>query len=401
MRACRRCRCSTNTASPKRNQNGKLVTISASKWLDQNRAVEQMTWCPGRAEADPETGWWWTAAGSSGRASRASISTARRASSWAMPRRPRRGSTTCARVFTRTMPTISSTGWRTACSARARRSTTRWCWAASRASARTRCLSRSSTPSGRGISTRSRRANCSGDFNGFVKSVILRVNEARDLGEVNRFDFYDHTKIYTAAPPDVLRVDEKNLREYYVFNVSRLDHHHQPQDRRHLSAGRRPPPLRRVVRLHTKEEFSPRILAAALGLVATGGYRARRGLSHRARPLRLRPEGAAAEDRGVLGDRGGQPRTGERCALRRNRGAGRTRRDHHRAAGRHERRAGLDDRAENTSGSCRHRLKDSGYSVFRKPQDQERAVAVRRSPGAALRQGQFARRRTAESRSEF
>jgi hypothetical protein len=49
--------------------------------------------------------------------------------------------------------------------------------------------------------------------------VILRVNEARDLGEIDRFSFYDHTKIYTAAPPDVLRVDEKHLREHYVFNV--------------------------------------------------------------------------------------------------------------------------------------------------------------------------------------
>jgi hypothetical protein len=57
-----------------------------------------------------------------------------------------------------------------------------------------------------------------GRFNGFLKSVILRVNEARDLGEVNRFTFYDHSKIFAAAPPDVLRVDEKNLREYYVFN---------------------------------------------------------------------------------------------------------------------------------------------------------------------------------------
>jgi hypothetical protein len=57
-----------------------------------------------------------------------------------------------------------------------------------------------------------------GSFNGFVRSVILRVNEARDLGEVNRFSFYDYTKIYTAAPPDVLRVNEKHLREYYVFN---------------------------------------------------------------------------------------------------------------------------------------------------------------------------------------
>jgi hypothetical protein len=57
-----------------------------------------------------------------------------------------------------------------------------------------------------------------GRFNGFVKSVILRINEARDLGETDRFKFYDHFKVYAAAPPDVLRVDEKNLREHYVFN---------------------------------------------------------------------------------------------------------------------------------------------------------------------------------------
>jgi hypothetical protein len=44
------------------------------------------------------------------------------------------------------------------------------------------------------------------------------VSEARDLGDVNRFQFYDHMKAYTAAPPDVLRVDEKNLREYAVLN---------------------------------------------------------------------------------------------------------------------------------------------------------------------------------------
>ncbi|MGY4597724.1 hypothetical protein ACVWXL_005470 [Bradyrhizobium sp. GM22.5] len=58
-----------------------------------------------------------------------------------------------------------------------------------------------------------------GRFNGFLRSVILRISEARDLGEVNRFAFYDHLKTIAAAPPDVLRVDEKNLREYYVFNV--------------------------------------------------------------------------------------------------------------------------------------------------------------------------------------
>lgn len=58
-----------------------------------------------------------------------------------------------------------------------------------------------------------------GRFNGFVKSVILRISEARDLGDVDRFAFYDHLKAYAAAPPDVLRVDEKHLREYAAFNV--------------------------------------------------------------------------------------------------------------------------------------------------------------------------------------
>lgn len=58
-----------------------------------------------------------------------------------------------------------------------------------------------------------------GRFNGFVKSVILRISEARDLGDINRYAFYDHLKLYTAAPPDVLRCDEKNLREYAVLNV--------------------------------------------------------------------------------------------------------------------------------------------------------------------------------------
>ena len=34
----------------------------------------------------------------------------------------------------------------------------------------------------------------SGRFNGFLKSVILRVNEARDLGDVDRFKFYDNMR---------------------------------------------------------------------------------------------------------------------------------------------------------------------------------------------------------------
>ena len=58
-----------------------------------------------------------------------------------------------------------------------------------------------------------------GRFNGFLKSVVLRVNEVTDMGEFDRFKLYSHMKTMLAAPPDTLRVDEKNLREHYVFNV--------------------------------------------------------------------------------------------------------------------------------------------------------------------------------------
>jgi hypothetical protein len=57
-----------------------------------------------------------------------------------------------------------------------------------------------------------------GRFNGYLKSVILRVSEVRDLGEFNRYQFYEHMKAYLAAPPDVLRVDEKNVPEHDVMN---------------------------------------------------------------------------------------------------------------------------------------------------------------------------------------
>jgi hypothetical protein len=62
--------------------------------------------------------------------------------------------------------------------------------------------------------------NMTGQFNGYLKSVILRVSEARDLGEVNRYSFYEHMKTYTASPPDVHRVNEKNLKEHYILNCN-------------------------------------------------------------------------------------------------------------------------------------------------------------------------------------
>jgi hypothetical protein len=48
-----------------------------------------------------------------------------------------------------------------------------------------------------------------GRFNEHAKNVILRVGEVRDLGDISRYEFHDAMKVYTAAPPDVLHVDEK------------------------------------------------------------------------------------------------------------------------------------------------------------------------------------------------
>lgn len=55
-------------------------------------------------------------------------------------------------------------------------------------------------------------------FNGYVKSVVLRISEARDL-EVNRYQFYEHSKIYMASPPDVFTCNEKHINQHSVFNV--------------------------------------------------------------------------------------------------------------------------------------------------------------------------------------
>jgi hypothetical protein len=59
-----------------------------------------------------------------------------------------------------------------------------------------------------------------GSFNEFVRSVVLRISEAKDLGEFDRFAFHDATKTLMAAPPDTLRVNPKYVRPYYVFNVT-------------------------------------------------------------------------------------------------------------------------------------------------------------------------------------
>ena len=114
-------------------------------------------------------------------------------------------------------------------------------------------------------------AHLLGQFNSFVKSVILRINEGRDLGDIDRFKFYDHTKIYTAAPPDVLRVNEKHLKEYYVLNCLGLiittnhktDGLYLPaDDRRHYVAWSN----------YQKEDFPADYWNELWGFYADGGF---------------------------------------------------------------------------------------------------------------------------------
>jgi hypothetical protein len=61
-----------------------------------------------------------------------------------------------------------------------------------------------------------------GTYTDYRQSVILRISEAKDMGEFksNRYDFYEATKILGAAPPDTFIVNEKYGRKYYVVNVT-------------------------------------------------------------------------------------------------------------------------------------------------------------------------------------
>ena len=255
---------------PKLAANGKPVTLAPTLWLDQNRPVEQMTWCPGHpmliADRLVVTGGW---------IERPEVT------SFNLYRPPRLkiGEAALAKPWLDHINSIYSPD-DTAHIVR---------WLAHRVQRPAEKINHALVLGGaQGIGKDTllepakhavgpwnfqeiTPTHLLGRFNGFVKSTILRVSEARDLGEVDRFSFYDRTKIYTAAPPDVLRVDEKNLREHYVFNCLGLivttnhktDGIYLPgDDRRHFVAwsGR------------TKEDFSPQYWNELWSWYQAGGY---------------------------------------------------------------------------------------------------------------------------------
>ena len=244
----------TKAGRPKRDKNGKVVALRATRWLDQNQRVEGMTWCPGQPMLIKDRlvvhGGWIERKGVTCfnlyRPPRVQLGNAADAKPWIDH---------VYRIFGKEDGSHSIK------------------WLAHRVQRPGEKINHALVLGGeQGIGKDSllepvKRAvgpwnfhevsptHLLGRFNSFAKSVILRVNEGRDLGDIDRFKFYDHTKIYTATPPDVLRVDEKHLREHYVFNVlgSIITTNHKtdglylpPDDRRHYVAWSN----------HTKEDFA-------------------------------------------------------------------------------------------------------------------------------------------------
>lgn len=139
-------------------------------------------------------------------------------------------------------------------------------------------------------------------FNGYLRSVVLRISEAHDLGDNHRNTFYEHLKGITAAPPEMLRVDEKNTPEYYIVNVCgviittnhRLGAVYLPAEDRRTYVAWSP---------RIQADFDPDYWRELWGwYYKEGGIRPRRRLSLHPRPLRFRFQGTTAEDRGLLGD---------------------------------------------------------------------------------------------------
>jgi hypothetical protein len=234
----------TKTGRPKL-KDGKPELIKASAWIDRNRAVEQLTWCPGMPIMIPDRlvaadGGWITRKGVTTfnfyRLPDVKLGDAKQATPWLDHVR---------KVFVE--------------------ADAEHCirWFAHRVQRPGEKLNHALVLGGvPGIGKDSMLAPVKyavgpGNFhsilpthllepyNDYAKSVVLRVSEAHDLGEISRYAFYERTKIYAAAPPDVLRINEKFLRQYYALNFVGLiittnykvgGLYLTPDDRRHYFA---------------------------------------------------------------------------------------------------------------------------------------------------------------------
>ncbi|WP_128925607.1 bifunctional DNA primase/polymerase [Bradyrhizobium guangxiense] len=93
------------------------------------------------------------------------------------------------------------------------------------------------------------------EWNDYLVSVVLRINEVHDLGGESRYAFYDGTKDVITNPPEAHRINTKNIPQYAAENVcgvimtsNHLDALYlAPDDRRHFVC----------VSTKTQEDFGP------------------------------------------------------------------------------------------------------------------------------------------------
>ncbi|MGB3044565.1 MAG: DUF5906 domain-containing protein [Xanthobacteraceae bacterium] len=57
------------------------------------------------------------------------------------------------------------------------------------------------------------------EFNGYLKSVMLRIDEIHDLGGESKYAFHDRTKPVLAAPPASHEINEKHIPHHSARNV--------------------------------------------------------------------------------------------------------------------------------------------------------------------------------------
>jgi hypothetical protein len=58
------------------------------------------------------------------------------------------------------------------------------------------------------------------DFNGYLKAVLLRIDEVHDLGGESKYAFHDRTKTVIAAPPPSHRINVKHVPHHAALNVN-------------------------------------------------------------------------------------------------------------------------------------------------------------------------------------
>jgi hypothetical protein len=208
-----------SNGNPVRDAKGKVKTIPASTWLEQNRSVETFTWAPGEPEFIRDRlaveGGWVTKPGAN------TLNTYRAVTlELGDPSRAKRWVDHWHAIYPDDADHII--GW---LASRVQHPEVKINHALVLGGApkigKDALLEPVISAVGRWNFREITLTNLISKNNEFLRAVIVRLSEARDMGEqgrIDRYGLYDHTKNMLVTPPDMLRINEKYLREYYIVN---------------------------------------------------------------------------------------------------------------------------------------------------------------------------------------